>query len=179
MKILLISPDFYQSAVLLNNAPRTFNNLNVTRKILDIFEKQKDNNFYTVPNYRCWKGYEEALKVYSNCLLKVCKEIYNYNTKYEYLDINEQSLIYPKFTDLTFKSHKAFLYNLAPNLYKNFQEYEDFNGNILIWEYIDKKGISVAEDRNGIFKIEKLEDKFKDIVKNYNLEEINKKNILL
>ena len=71
---------------------RTYNNekgvtLIVASKFLEMFKSQPGSCF-GAPTYKAWYGlnneFKEALKLYYNCLLKVCKEIYGYKTKYEY-----------------------------------------------------------------------------------------------
>lgn len=183
MKLLVLDPDFYKSALLINNKKRAFNHCIVAQKLLKIFEQQPTNGFETVPNYRVWRGYEEALKFYFNCLLRVCKEIHKINTKYEYFQLQED-FEFPCLSDLTFKSHQAYLLNLDYDNYKSvFKENEGFNGNILLWEYLgrdrDNNRISIAEDFNGIYKQEKFNSKDFEIKSDYNLKEINKNNIKL
>ena len=182
MKTLILNPDFYKSAILLENKKRTFNTCIVCQKMLKIFNAQSTNEFKTVPNYRLWQPYQEALKLYYNCLLKVCKEIHGYHTKYEFMPIDIEKLQFPNLTDLTFKSHQAFCIDLSSELYyPKFKENKDFNGGILIWEYdIFKNGemIHVAEDLNGVYNKEKLAKNIGDIdIKSYDLFEINKQNI--
>ena len=182
MKLLVLDPNFYKSALLMDNKRRAFNHCIVAQKMLSIFENQATNTFATVPNYKVWRDHKDALKLYFNCLLKVCKEIHNINTKYEYFtDINED-LEFPPFTDLTFKSHQAFCINLDYDLYySKFSINEGFNGGILLWEYNLQKNdenITVVEDFNGVFKREKFDYDKKFIINDdYNLKEINKENL--
>ena len=138
-----------------------------------------ENTFESVPNYKVWRDNLDALKLYFNCSLKVCKEIHNINTKYQYFnDIDINNIVFPNFTDLTFKSHQAFCINLDYDLYKNkFPESENFNGGILIWEYtklINNNKVSFIEDINGLYKKEK--SPYKNI-KEYDLKNINKDNL--
>lgn len=181
MKLLVLDPDFYQSAILMDNKRRCFNSCIVCQKLLQIFEQQPTNSFSTVPNYRVWKGYTDALKLYFNCLLKVCKEIHHINTKYQYFTDIDENLEFPPFTDLTFKSHQAFCINLDYDLYKaKFSDSEGFNDGILLWEYNGKRSgedCVVVEDFNGMYKQEKFNYKDFEIKKDYNLKEINKNHL--
>lgn len=185
MKLLVTSPDFYQSALNFDYKRRHWSNFIVAMKFLEMFSQQPINAFNS-PTYKCWTGinfeYTEALKIYYNCLLKVAKEVHHYNTKYNYLSIDVNKLKFPNFTDLTFKSHQAFLINLNRDLYyPKFKENENFNGNFCIWEYPiikDSNIIMMAEDIHGVYKPEKLDSKFESIsIDSYNLYEINKKYI--
>lgn len=185
MKLLITNPDFYKSALSFDYKQRTWSNLIVASKFLKMFESQPGSCF-GAPTYKAWYGlnneFKEALKLYYNCLLKVCKEIYGYKTKYEYYSIDVDKLVFPNFTDLTFKSHQAFLIHLDNNLYisKFGKEIQNFNSGFCIWEYpVEKNGeiINVCEDFNGIYKPNILEDKIEQEVKSYNLMEINKNNL--
>lgn len=159
MKLFVTDKDFRQAALQIDSKRRLFNMLIVSRKMIEIFENQEPNSYNGTPNYRCWAGYVDALKAYSNEMLKVCKEIHNYKTKYELLEVPE-SYQMPPFTERTFLSHRAFLINLDYNLYypKFGDEAKDYNGGVLIWEYPSSKdpNFIVAEDRNGFVKEEKL-----------------------
>lgn len=181
MKLIVLDPDFYKSALLLDNKKRTFNHCIVASKLLSIFEKQKSNTFSSVPNYKVWRDHIDALKLYFNCLLKVCKEVHHINTKYQYFTDINPNLDYPNFTDLTFKSHQSFCIELDRDLYfPKFPNSEGFNGGILIWEYTLLKNdeyINIAEDFNGLVKKEKLFKKYN--LHNYNMKEINKHNLLI
>lgn len=184
MKLLITNPDFYKSALSFDYKKRTWSNFIVASKFLKMFETQPGNCF-GAPTYKAWYGlnneFEEALKLYYNCLLKVCKEVFGYKTKFEYLPINVEKLKFPNFTDLTFKSHQAFLINLDRELYipKFGQEVEGFNSGFCIWEYpmITEDGkINVGEDFNGIYKQKVFCDKTQCDINNieYDLFEINK-----
>lgn len=183
MKLLVLDPDFYKSALLMDNKKRCFNHVIVCEKMLKIFSQQSTNNFVTVPNYKVWVNHQEALKLYYNCLLRVAKEIHHYNTKYDYFKIDKDKLTFPPFTELTFKSHQAFCLNLDFELYypKFGEKVRNFNGGILIWEYdLNKNGevMKVAEDFNGMFNQEKFIKNINIPIKtNYNLIEINKENL--
>jgi hypothetical protein len=178
MKLLVLDPDFGKSALLMDNKKRAFNHLIVIQKMLDIFEKQKSNTFASVPNYKLWRDYPNAMKVYFNALLQVCKDIHKINTKYKYYEDFPEKINYPKFTDVTFVSHRAFLVSLDPELYiPKFGEL-DFNSNKLFWEYwFEKDGEKylVAEDFNGIKRVDILLENNPDFKSDYNLEEINYK----
>lgn len=183
MKLLITNPDFYKSALSFDYKQRTWSNLIVAAKFLQMFESQPGDCF-RAPTYKAWRGlnneFKEALKLYYNCLLKVCKEIYRYNTKYQYFKIDIDNLIFPNFTDLTFKSHQAFLINLDNELYlsKFGEEVKGFNSGFCIWEYpVQKNGeiINVCEDFNGIYKPNVLGEKIEQQINSYNLMEINKK----
>lgn len=187
MKLLITDPDFYKSALNFDYKQRTWSNLVVAAKFIQMFESQPGNCF-GAPTYKAWYGlnneFKEALKLYFNCLLKVCKDIYGYKTKYEYFKIDKSKLIFPHFTDLTFKSHQAFLINLDKNLYapKFDKGVQGFNSGFCIWEYpIMKNGevISICEDFNGVYKPNILEKNFEQNIKddycleNFNLQYIN------
>lgn len=182
MKLLITNPDFYKSALSFDYKQRTWSNLIVASKFLQMFENQPGSQF-GAPTFKAWYGlnneFKEALKLYYNCLLKVCKEIYRYNTKFEYLNINKDKLIFPNFTDLTFKSHQAFLINLDSDLYlpKFGKKIQGFNSGFCLWEYPVKKDgevINVCEDFNGIYKSDFKKDQQ---INNYNLMDINEKYI--
>ena len=98
MKLLVLDPNFYKSALLMDNKRRAFNHCIVAQKMLSIFENQATNTFATVPNYKVWRDHKDALKLYFNCLLKVCKEIHNINTKYEYFTDIDENLEFPPLT---------------------------------------------------------------------------------
>ena len=78
MKLLITNPDFYKSALSFDYKQRTWSNLIVASKFLKMFESQPGSCF-GAPTYKAWYGlnneFKEALKLYYNCLLKVCKEI--------------------------------------------------------------------------------------------------------
>lgn len=182
MKLLLTSPDFRESALNFDNKKRLWSNLIVASKFIQMFKTQQENDF-NVPTYKCWYGidfeFEEALKLYYNCLLDVAKNIYNYKTKLIFFEIDKNKLKFPNFTDLTFFSHQAFLVKLDPILYKpKFSEkVYSFNGNCAIWEYpLLKNGevINCCEDFNGIFKPLKVFDNL-DIKDDYDFFKINEK----
>lgn len=180
MKMLVLDPDFYKSALLMDNGKRCFNHCIVAKKLLQIFETQPNNNFCTVPNYRVWKNHTDALKLYFNCLLRVVKEVHGFNTKYQYFTDIPDKITYPNFTDLTFKSHQAFCIELDYDLYiGKFLDSKDFNGGTLIWEFDITRGdekVHIAEDRYGVFKPEKLLEKHRVEFKEYNMEESNELN---
>lgn len=187
MKLLITNPDFYQSALSFDYKQRTWSNLIVASKFIKMFQSQPSNCF-GAPTYKAWYGlnndFEEALKLYFNCLLNVCKNIYRYNTKYEYFKINKEKLKFPNFTDLTFNSHKAFLIHLDRELYipKFGRDIENFNSGFCIWEYPIKKDeeiINVCEDFNGIYKTNIFGEKIEKTIeiKKYDLKEINEKYI--
>lgn len=187
MKLLITNPDFYKSALSFDYKQRTWSNLIVADKFLKMFESQPGNCF-GAPTYKAWYGlnneFKEALKLYYNCLLKVCKDIYGYKTKYQYVEVNKDKLVFPNFTDLTFKSHQAFLINLDTNLYlpKFGKDIQGFNSGFCIWEYPVLKNeevINVCEDFNGIYKPSILEEQINKEVKSYNLMEINEQNLLI
>lgn len=187
MKLLITNPDFYKSALSFDYKQRTWSNLVVAAKFIEMFNNQPVNAF-GAPTYKSWLGlwneFIEALKLYYNCLLKVCKEIYGYNTKYKYFKIDIDNLIFPNFTDLTFKSHQAFLINLDRNLYlpKFGKEVEGFNSGFCIWEYpVVKDGqiIKVCEDFNGIYKPDILGEKLNQEISSYDLYKINEQNLLI
>lgn len=185
MKLLITNPDFYKSALSFDYKKRTWSNLIVASKFIKMFENQPGDCF-KAPTYKAWYGinneYKEALKLYYNCLLKVCKEVLGYNTKYEYLPIDRENLKFPEFTDLTFKSHQAFLINLDHDLYisKFEKETEGFNSGFCLWEYpIIKNGerINACEDFNGIYKPENISSQINKEIKKYNLLEYNLSNL--
>lgn len=185
MKLLITNPDFYKSALSFDYKKRTWSNLIVASKFIKMFETQPSNCF-GAPTYKAWHGlnneYKEALKLYYNCLLKVCKEILGYNTQMRYEPINKDELVFPKFTDLTFKSHQAFLINLDRNLYlsKFGQDVEGFNSGFCIWEYPIIKNeelITACEDFNGVYKPENLASQIDKKIKEYDLAEYNKYNL--
>lgn len=185
MKLLITNPDFYKSALSFDYKQRTWSNLIVADKFLKMFETQPGNCF-GAPTYKAWYGrnneFKESLKLYYNCLLKVCKDIYGYKTKYEYFKIDVDKLIFPNFTDLTFKSHQAFLINLDKDLYipKFGKEVQGFNSGFCLWEYpVEKNGevLNVCEDFNGIYKPEIFGEKIEQDINAYNLVEINKEYI--
>jgi len=187
MKLLITDPDFYKSALNFDYKQRTWSNLVVASKFIQMFNSQPGNCF-GAPTYKAWYGlnndYIEALKLYFNCLLKVCKEIYGYKTNYQYFLVDRNKLIFPNFTDLTFKSHKAFLINLDEELYipKFGIENKGFNSGYCIWEYPIIKGedcVNVCEDFNGIYKQDILGEKINIEFKKYDLKKINEENLLI
>lgn len=182
MKILVLDPDFGKSALLMDNKKRVFNTCIVIKKMLDIFEQQKNNTFESVPNYRLWKNYPDAMKVYFNALLQVCKDIHQIKTKYTYYTDFPNKIEYPILTDVTFISHRAFLVALDPDLYiPKFGDLK-FNSNKLFWEYLFEKNgdkYLVAEDFNGIKRVDYLLQDHPEFKSDYNLEEINYKYTLL
>ena len=179
MKILVLDPDFGKSALLMDNKRRAFNQLIVIQKMLNIFETQTNNTFESVPNYRLWKPYPYAMKAYFNALLRVCKEVHKINTKYQYYEDFPEKVEYPPLTDVTFKSHQAFLLDLAPDLYiSKFSDSKGFNSGKLFWEYMFEKNgekYPVAEDFNGIKRVNLILEDYPNLRSDYNLEELNKK----
>lgn len=182
MKLLITNPDFYKGALSFDYKQRTWSNLIVASKFIKMFESQPGNCF-GAPTYKAWYGlnneYIEALKIYYNCLLKVCKDVYGYRTKFEYIKIDKENLKFPNFTDLTFKSHQAFLIGLDENLYlpKFGAEVKGFNSGFCLWEYPIIKlneQISVCEDFNGVYKPERIIENLNFQNKSYNLYELNK-----
>lgn len=194
MKTLILDPNFYKSATLMVDRRRVFNTVITLYKMLEIFKVQNMNTFETVPAYKIWKGaiqeeleFEEAMNLYYNCCLKVSKEIFGYKTQYEYKRINPDKLKFPRFTDLTFNSHRAFCVGLDyKTFYPMFKAVQDFNGKILIWEYpkiINRKRINFAEDMSGLFDKAKIQERFGkefnsvDDFREYDLMEINREYI--
>lgn len=160
MKLYVLDKDYTKTALLLDNKRRCWNSLVTAAKMIEIFEKQGPNTYNGTPNYRVWSGYLDALKLYFNSFLKVCKEIHRYNTKYIPFELPENYEL-PPFTDKTFLSHKAFLVKLDEELYSpKFPEANNFNDGILIWEYYNISSTGekflAAEDRNGYYKPNKL-----------------------
>ena len=63
MKILVLDPDFGKSALLMDNKRRVWNHCIVIKKMFRDFWYTKNNDFESVPNYRMWQPYQDAMKV--------------------------------------------------------------------------------------------------------------------
>lgn len=175
MKILVLDPDFGKSALLMDNKRRVWNYCIVIKKMLEIFDTQKNNDFESVPNYRMWQPYQDAMKVCFNAYLQVCKEIHHFNSKYQYYTDFPDNIKYPLLTDITFKSHQAFLLELDSELYTpKFGDSKGFNGGKLIWEYL-KGDTLICEDFNGIKKAEDILLQYPNLKTDYNMKELNYK----
>ena len=107
--------------------------------------------------------------------MQVCKEIHHFNSKYQYYTDFPDNIKYPLLTDITFKSHQAFLLELDSELYTpKFGDSKGFNGGKLIWEYL-KGDTLICEDFNGIKKAEDILLQYPNLKTDYNMEELNYK----
>lgn len=138
MQTFLPFPDFYKSAQSIDKK-RCWKQVVEAAQILDILSG-KESRSKNHPAIKMWEGYEECLKVYFNAFLDVCKEVHKINTKYTFLTVNSNAIVYPWWWNNQdfHKGMQARLIEKDREFYlPKFPDSEGFNDGKYWWPVMD------------------------------------------
>lgn len=139
MQTFLAYPDFLESAKVLDKK-RCWKQVIEASQIIDVLEGRK-TGWANHPAVKMWVGHTDALKIYFNVFLQVCKDVHNINTRYREFEIPDNvtyTLPWWVGNDKFHRSMRSRLIEKDPDFYgPKFPRDIGYNGGKYWWPNMD------------------------------------------